>query len=186
MLVSPVARVYAEALFSIARERSQVDEIGQELHEFLKLTRDEPSIARFLESPVIEVSEKVKHLRDALKGRVLDTVADFLCLLVEKRRANALRLIAEAYRSMADDEAGRERVSVTTATELDPAQRRQIEEMLATKLQKRIAVEERIEPSLLGGAVIAIGDKVYDGSIRNRLNQFRKQIMRSGGYANQG
>lgn len=186
MLFDPVARVYAEALFAIAVDESQVGDIGAELHDFVELTRSEPDIARFLDSPVIEATEKIRGLQSALTGRASDTTRDFLCLLVEKRRTGALPLIAEAYRAMADEREGRARVTVTTATALDAPLVEEITKMLTAKLNKKIAVDQMVEPRVLGGAVIAIGDKVYDGSIRNRLSQFRRQIMRSGIHANQG
>jgi F-type H+-transporting ATPase subunit delta len=186
LLFNPVARVYAEALFAIATDKSQVEEIGAELHDFLELTRAEPNIARFMDSPVIDATEKVRALRDALSGRASDTTCDFLCLLVEKGRAASLPSITEAYQAMADEREGRARVTVTTATPLAAPLVEEITKMLTAKLNKKIAIDQTVEPKVLGGAVIAIGDKVYDGSIRNRLSQFRKQIMRSGGYANQG
>ena len=118
MLVDPVARPYAEALFEIAKQQSQVDEIGQELSEFRGLVEREAEMAAFLASPVIEPSVKSGHLRKAIDGRVSDTVANTLCLLVEKGRFAALGRIVDAYLAMADDHAGRVRVSVKTAVPL--------------------------------------------------------------------
>jgi F-type H+-transporting ATPase subunit delta len=186
MLANPVARVYAEAIFAIARERSSVDQTGIEFEDFLAILEESPDIERFLTTPVLEPALKVQHLRRALEGRVSDVVRDFLCLLVERRRTMALRSIVEAFRAMADEYAGRERVSVHTATPLPDSLRLEIESLLRDGLKKQIALEPEIEPAIMGGAVITIGDKVYDGSIRTRLAQFRKQIMRSGGYEAQG
>jgi F-type H+-transporting ATPase subunit delta len=186
MVANPVARVYAEALFGIARDRSTVEDILLELQDFLELVRDNQDIHIFLTAPVIDATVKVGHLKTALAGRVSDPVADFLCLLVEKGRMTALARIVGAYRAMADQYAGRARVSVQTATPLADALRGEIEALLAASLEKQIAIEAEVEPQIMGGAVITIGDKVYDGSIKNRLSQFRKQIMRSGGYETQG
>lgn len=186
LLASPVARVYAEALFGIAQDAGTVDEIGGELRSFLDLARSTPEIERFLSTPVIEPAVKVEHLRRALAGRASDVIADFLCLLVEKRRTGALASIVEAYQALADEHAGRARVSVRTATPLSEGLRREITEALRAQLAKQVVIDEEVEPAILGGAVVAIGDRVYDGSIRNRINAFRRQIMRSGGYEAQG
>jgi F-type H+-transporting ATPase subunit delta len=186
MLASPLARVYSEALFGIAKERGVVDEIGQELQAFLELVSASPDVERFLDTPVLEPSVKVTHLRTALEGRASDVVTDFLCLVVEKRRAGALRSIVEAYHDQADELAGRARVSVRTAAPLPDGLRRELEEVLRSSLDKEIVLEPEVEPALLGGAVVGIGDRLYDGSVRNRISQFRKQIMRSGGYEAQG
>ena len=87
---------------------------------------------------------------------------------------------------VADEHAGRSRISVRTATPLPNSLRKEIDDVLRSALERTILVEAEIDPTLTGGAVVSIGDKVYDGSIRGRLNQFRKQIMRSAGYENKG
>ncbi len=186
MSVNPVARVYAEALFAIAKERSLVDDMGQELEEFLAMIREDREIELFLSSPVLDPTEKVERLKTALSGRMNETVADFLCLLVEKRRIGVLPSVVEAFRSMADEHAGRTRVSVRTASALPDALRSEIGAALKQALEREIVIESDLDPEIMGGAVVSIGDKVYDGSIRGRLKAFRQQIMRSGGYEDQG
>lgn len=186
MLASPVARVYAEALFGIAKDRGEVDATGQELQDFLALVRDNRDIATFLSTPLLEPAVKVGHLRKALDGRCSEMVCDFLCFLVGKRRADALGMIVAAYRDMADRHASRTRVKVRTATPLSEPARAELESVLRKSLSKEVVIDHVLEPEMLGGAIVGIGDKVYDGSVRNRLNQFRKQIMRSGGYEAQG
>ena len=187
MLADPVARVYAEALFGIAKERSVVEEtLAQELEGFHQLVRESTDIQLFLTTPVIEPATKIGHLRPALGGRVSESVEDFLCLLVEKGRMAALGKIVAAFRDMADELANRARVSVRTATPLADPLRDEIAAVLRSSLSKEIAIEAQVQPNIMGGAVITIGDKVYDGSVKNRLSQFRKQIMRSGGYEAQG
>lgn len=186
MLVDPVARPYAEALFEIAKQQSQVDEIGQELSEFRGLVEREAEMAAFLASPVIEPSVKSGHLRKAIDGRVSDTVANTLCLLVDKGRFDALGRIVDAYLSMADEHAGRVRVSVKTAVPMSEALKQELATTLRTGLAKTIELETEVDSDMMGGAMVAIGDKVYDGSLRNQLNRFRQQISRRAGNEDQG
>ena len=186
MLANPVARVYAEALFGISEGAGTTEETLGELEGFVALVNEAPDVAEFLASPVLEPAAKVAHLKKALTGKVSDIVADFICLLTEKRRSQALPAIAQAFRSMADEKAGRTRVSVQSATGLPDSLRAEIESLLRTGLDREIVLEEEVEPALMGGAVITIGDKVYDGSVRNRLRQFRRKITRSRGYEDQG
>ena len=89
MLASPVARVYAEALFGIALDRGEVDATGQELQDLLALVRDNRDIASFLSTPLLEPAVKVGHLRKALDGQCSEMVCDFLCFLVGSRPADA-------------------------------------------------------------------------------------------------
>jgi F-type H+-transporting ATPase subunit delta len=182
----PVARVYTEALLEIAKEKGVVEQTGRELDEIVALLEREPSAARLLESPVIETSAKLQILKSALRGNVDDLVADFLGLLLQKGRFSALPSIAEAYRELADEIAGRARVHVATATPLPPELRAEIKNSVARILAREVVLEDAVEPALVGGAVIRVGDKVYDGSLATRLSRARKQIMRSGGYEDQG
>ncbi|GJM43716.1 MAG: ATP synthase subunit delta [Gemmatimonadota bacterium] len=179
MLASPVARVYAEALFGIAREKSTVDDVAQELEEFRALIDGQPEIAEFLNTPVIEPAVKVAQLKKALAGRATDLVSDFLCLLVQKRRFAAFGMVTEAFRAMADDHAGRMRVSVRSATALSDSLRQELADALGKRLDRTIEIEAETDPELMGGAVVAVGDKVWDGSLKSRLTRFRKQLVRS-------
>jgi F-type H+-transporting ATPase subunit delta len=186
LLASPVARVYSEALFAVALGKGTVTETNGELEAFVGLVRGNPDLEAFLTTPLLEPAVKVAALRRALDGRASDSVADFLCLLVEKHRMPALASIAAAFRDRADDHANRARVGVRTALPLPEAMRREIEDALRSALAREVVVDAEVDPALLGGAVVAVGDRVYDGSIRKRLSAFRKQIMRSGGYEAQG
>jgi F-type H+-transporting ATPase subunit delta len=114
-LADPLGRVYAEALFSIARDRGIVEDVGGELDGLVELSRTHPEIGAFLATPVVETSVKVAALRTALEGRASEVVVDFACLVVEKRRFAAFGRIAEAYRAMADEHAATMRASVRSA-----------------------------------------------------------------------
>jgi len=179
MLANPVGRVYAEALFGLAKEQGRVDGYDEELRGFLAIVKGDRAIAAFLESPVLEPEDKIRILRKALGGAASDTVVDFLCLLVEKRRIDALSVIVEAYGALADEHAHRTRVGVRTATTLAGDLQTEIAAMLREALSREIAIEAETEPALLGGAVVAIGDRVYDGSVRTRLHRFRRNLTRS-------
>lgn len=179
-LADPLGRVYAEAMFSLASDRGVVDDVAAELTDFRKLSEEDPRIGEFLTTPVVEPAVKVTALRAAIEGRVSPVVADFLCLLVEKRRFAAFGRIVDAYVAMADEKAGRMRASVRTAAPLSPALREQIAAVLSDALKSRVELETEVDPSLLGGAVVTVDDRTYDGSLRSRLRRFRKQLTRSG------
>lgn len=179
MLTHPVARVYAEALFDLARERSVPEEVARELEEFRALVRREPELESFLVTPVIEPGTKIERLKRALSGRMSDLVTDFLCLIVERRRFAMFGRIVDAVRTMADEHAGRVRVSVRSAAALSDPLRRELESALEDRLKRTIEIEAQTDPQLMGGAVVRVGDRVWDGSLKARLNGFRKQLVRS-------
>jgi F-type H+-transporting ATPase subunit delta len=179
MLADPVGRVYAEALFGIARDRMVVDDVGAELSDFRRLALDHPEIGSFLSTPVVEPSDKVAALREALEGRVSPLVADFLCLVVEKRRFGAFAAIVDAYRGLADAHAGRLRASLRTAAPVAPALEDEIAAVLGRGSGGLVVLDTEVDPALLGGAVVTVDDRVYDGSLRTRLRRFRQQLIRS-------
>ncbi len=178
-LADPLGRVYAEALFSIARDREVVDEVGAEIAALLELSRAHPEIGAFLETPVVEPAAKVKALSAALEGRVSKLVADFACLIVEKRRFGAFAQVVDAYGSMADEHAGRMRASVKSAAPLAAALREEIASLLGSRLGRRVELDAEVDGALVGGAVVTVDDRVYDGSLRTRLARFRTQLIRS-------
>jgi len=179
---SPVARVYTEALFQIAKANSVVEETGRELEDIQTMFEHDPRTMLFFSSPILAPEAKLGTLRRSLQGNVSDLVIDFLSLLLEKERFEALPMIVQSYREMADEHAGRVRVRIATAVPLGEAMRTEINNAITRGLGREVLLEDETEPALVGGAVVTIGDKVYDGSLSTRLNQIRKQIMRSSGY----
>jgi F-type H+-transporting ATPase subunit delta len=178
-LADPLGRVYAEALFSIARDRSQVEEVGGEIADLVELSRAHPEIGEFLATPVVESAAKVSVLGTAFEGRVSPLVADFVCLVVEKHRFGAFAQVVDAYRTMADEHAGRMRASVRSATALPAAVREEIASLLSREWGRRVELDAETDATLVGGAVVTVDDRVYDGSLRTRLSRFRTQLIRS-------
>ena len=128
---------------------------------------------------MVEPAAKVEALRKSLEGRVSALLADFLCLVVEKRRFDAFPGIVDAYLGMADVHAGRMRASLRTAAPVAAALREEIAAVLSKGIGRRVALDATVDPALLGGAVVTVDDRVYDGSLRSRLLRFRQQLIRS-------
>src|SRR5262249_50473633 len=117
MRKDPVARVYAQALLDVGRDRDRMDALGAQLAEIAADVQAEPKLRTFLESPAVDTQVK-KRVFGALRGRLDDALVNFLCLLVDKNRIGALASIADAYRDLADAAAGRVRVRALTAAAL--------------------------------------------------------------------
>jgi F-type H+-transporting ATPase subunit delta len=181
----PVARVYAQSLLDLARARGDVDAIGADLEQVAAAIAAAPDLRAFVTAPVLDTVPK-KQALEALRGRIDDMLVNFLCLLVDKERIDLLGDIAAAYRDLADVAAGRARVRAATAVPLSADLHRRLEETLRATLQRDCIVEAEVEPELLGGLVLQVGDKLYDGSVRSHLRRVRTAMMRSSGYENQG
>ena len=182
MHTHPVARVYAEALLEVARKRGGIDNLGAQLEEFVSLLGTQPEVRRFLESPVIDSEDKKRAVEDALRGRSDDMVANFIGLLIDKGRIGDLDEISAAYRDLADEAGGRTRVQAATAVPLPDDLRQKLQGLLNQKLRCECVLETEVRPALLGGLVLTIGDRVYDGSVSGRLRRLRESMMRSSGY----
>ena len=109
---------------------------------------------------------------------IIDAVAKFLRLLVEKRRIHHIAQIAEAYQELLDEELGISRAKVVAAIELSPEDQQKLAEALEKVTGQKVIVEMEVDPSIIGGVVARIGDLVLDGSIRAQLEKFKESIRR--------
>jgi F-type H+-transporting ATPase subunit delta len=179
---NPVSRVYAEALFRVAKDRGVVADIDQSLQGLAALLHDNAVFRDFLAAPMINASRKKVAVKAAMQGNIDELLVDFLCLLIDKGRDKALEGVAVQFSALADSHAGRVRIAVKTSQELSQEQRSKLTESLQQILQSECSLETKVEPEILGGMILRIGDKLYDGSVRRQLQLVGDQLMRSSGY----
>jgi len=180
MQKDPVARVYAQALLDLGRDGNRIDALGEDLQQVVSALAADAGLRTFLESPALDPATKKRAL-ESLRGKTDDLVVNFLCLLVDKGRIGSLGAIALAYRDLADEAAGRVRVHATTAVPMDAEQRKRLLDTVHATLKKEIVLETDVQPELVGGLVLHIGDKIYDGSVNRALGRIRNEMTRSSG-----
>lgn len=170
-----VAALYSKALLAAAGDR--VETIVEELEAVVKECLNRfPKLEAALASPRIGEEEKAAML-DRLFGDKLDrTLLNFLKILSRRRRLGALREIQKAATALRDEHLGRLAVTVTSSQKLTEAQKRDITDKLKTSFGKEVALTEKVDPSLLGGIVLRIGDRVYDGSVQGKLQVMRRAV----------
>jgi F-type H+-transporting ATPase subunit delta len=181
MADSAVVRRYARALIDVAEKRGLLEQVGKELDGFQAIMKEQPRFARVLRAPVIAPARKRQLLRATMAGRVSDLTLRFLELLVEKEREEILPEIPDAYRRLAYEIRNIQPVEVTSAVELTAGERGALQDALARRTGKQIDLYERVDPALMGGAIIRIGDTIYDGSVRGQLRRLRKRLLASSG-----
>jgi F-type H+-transporting ATPase subunit delta len=172
-----VARNYAEVLFDIAGRSGQPDRYAELIDAVAAAVQTTPRVQAVLMSPRIPKSEKARFLGAALK----DTPRDFvlwLQALVKRGRQGLLREVASEYLALVDVKMNRVRASVTLARQPDEKLRRTIEENLGRQLDKQVIATYLVEPDILGGAIIRVGDRVLDGSVRRRMTKLRRQLLK--------
>ena len=174
-----VARVYAEALEKSAGD--QADALADELEAVVsEAIAGRPEVVRFLNSAAIHRDEKLPLLASAFEGHTSEIFRRFVGVLNHNRRLDLLPAIAGELRKLRDKAANKVRVRVTAATELDEAQRQKLDATLQRIVRGTPVPTVTVDPDILGGLVVQVGDTVYDTSVRTRLNNLRTYLMASG------
>jgi len=171
-----VARRYATALFAVAGKMGKAAAVQHDLGAIVDARRESPALKRVLESPLVPASEKHAMLDRALAGGDEVTQA-FVHLLVNKRRADVLPAIYEEYVRCADEAAGVARAYVTTAAPLSSTLCDDLSLALTQHLGRPVQMHVNVEPALLGGVSVRVGDTVWDGSVRGALETMREQML---------
>lgn len=172
------AEVYARALFEVASERGVLDTIREQLAQFVDALSTNHSIQTFFFSPYLSTDEKKDGLGRLIEGAE-ETFMSFLETLVERHRMPEIFHIRARYEELWDAEMKRLPVEVTSAVELDDAFVRDIGERIGTQTGNKIELTRVVDPDIVGGIVLRVGDFILDASIRNRLDQLRKQVGRA-------
>lgn len=168
------ARRHAQAVFAIAKEQRTLDVWASEL-DAISAAFGDPTVARALESPRIPLAHKMALLRSSLTS-VSPFALNLAQLLVLKGRVRLASDIAEEYRRLLDASRGIERARVTTAVPLQSDEVAQIGGRLAQIRGRQVSVSHQVDPTIVGGVVARIGDKLMVGSVQARLATLKKQL----------
>ena len=170
-----IARVYAEALFGVAKEKGKLDAIREQLGQFADALKGSRDLQLFFFSPYFSSAEKGDGLKKAITGAEPELV-NFLELLIEKHRMPVIFRMRRQFDSLWDKENKRLGVTVTSAVELDPEVAERIGSEIEEQTGNAVELESRVDPDILGGLVVQVGNMVLDTSIQNRLEKLRKSV----------
>jgi ATP synthase F1 delta subunit len=173
-----VARVYAEALFEVARDKGRLDAIGSDLVQFADAVSGDRELQVFFFSPHFSSAEKVAGLRRGISGADEELV-NFLELLIEKHRMTEIFRIRREFEQLWKKENKRIDVTVTSAVELDPAVVAKVGEEIERQTGQGVELASRVDGEILGGIVLQVGNMVLDASIRSRLEKLRKSVAQA-------
>ena len=178
MANATLARRYAQAIFSLAKDAGHVAEVGRDLQSVRDALADDATVERAFLSPVFQRAQKTRWLSETF-DRKLDPIAlHSLLLLVRKRREALLRPIVEEYAALALTEAGKSALRIESARPLAAGERDRIVARLGRVYDTSFDVSENTEPALLGGVRISIGDVLVDGSVAGRLEQLARELTK--------
>jgi F-type H+-transporting ATPase subunit delta len=172
-----IARNYAETLLTLATRAQNRAAWGKTLDDIAAGVRTDPTLRHFLESPRVSAAQKNEVLSKALGDRIPRLFLNFLRMLVRNRRQMLLPEIATEYRALLDQAEGRVHAAVTVAKPVSEAEIGTISEQLSRVLGRSVIPEIRVNPGIIGGVVVRVGDTVMDGSIRRRLQTLRGKML---------
>jgi F-type H+-transporting ATPase subunit delta len=170
-----VARVYARALFDAASEAGAIEPVGRDLGDFVAALAASASLRDVLADPQVDTSAKQRILAEiSREGQPL--VANTLQLLLERGRFGLVAELSEAYAALAAREADLVKVEVTSAVELTAVAREKITARVAGTAGRRVELSARVDPDIIGGLVLRVGDVIVDGSVQARIRQLRRRL----------
>jgi ATP synthase F1 delta subunit len=175
--VEEIAQVYARSLFEVARDHGQIDEIREQLGEFADALDADRSLTTFFFSPYFSTEEKKEGLHKAIEGAE-PIFLNFLELLLEKHRMPVIHRVRRDYDALWREENKLLPVQVTSAIDLDEEIVKHLADRIAEQTDRKIELTTTVEPDILGGIVLRVGNSILDASIRSRLEQLRRQVAR--------
>ena len=170
-----IAEVYARALFEVAKEHGLLDAVRDDLTAFAQALSDNRQFAVFFFSPYFSTEEKKDGLKRAVTGAE-PVFMNFLEALIERHRMPAIFRIRARYEAMWDDANQLLPVQVTSAIELDEQTVQEIGERIGQQTGRKVELSSSVDSGILGGIVLRVGNFILDASIRNQLNQLRKEL----------
>ena len=174
-----VARRYADALIELAVESNKIEEFGADLASFAEVMQaHDGMLGQFLSSPVFTTEEREAVLTELFPKLSIDPMIKNLLKVVNgNARFPIFQTLVEQYSLLADEKSGRIRVNVATAEPLTPQLESEIQAALEKATGKKVLIEHHIDPSLIGGMVAKVGSKIYDSSLKTRLERLKNSLI---------
>ena len=173
-----IAQVYARSLFEVAKEHDKLDTVREQLGAFTDTLNDNREVAIFFFSPYFATDEKKAGLKRMITGAE-PIFMNFLEALLERHRMPAIFRIRATYEQMWEEENRLLPVQVTSAVELDEQTVNSVGERIGQQTGRKIELSSEVDDSIIGGIVLRVGNVILDASIRNRLEQLRKQVAQA-------
>ncbi|MEX2459752.1 MAG: F0F1 ATP synthase subunit delta [Paenibacillaceae bacterium] len=168
-----VAKRYAKALFELAKEKNEAAQVEADLQAIVTSIQVNVDLQKFLSHPNIDASKKTALLDTLFQGKVSDSVLNTVSLLVDRRREGILQELLTDYIKIANEALSQAKAIVSTPIALSEVESQHIAASFSQLTGKKIQVQQVIDPSLLGGIQVRIGDRLYDGSLSGKLQRLQ-------------
>lgn len=176
MIKGAVAARYAQALFDVARDNNRINETENELRGFMRLLDESREMQQVLYNPQIPVELKKEIIREAFGQELSGITLNFICLVMDRHREVFLKGIADHFIVLANETRNIVEVEVTTALALSVVHKVNLMQVLAKMTGKEIRIRYQVDPDIIGGMVVRMGERVIDGSIKRQLERLKDSI----------
>lgn len=177
--MSAVAKRYAQALYEVASEQQAIDKTEAELVQITDVINQSEELNMLLTHPKVTAQEKKEIINELFGGKASETTLNFLNLLFERGREEELHNIAKHFTDLSNEARGYAEATVITAKPLTEDELQKVAEQFGQKVNKKLRVTTKVDPSIVGGIIVRIGDRLYDGSIKGKLARFTQQIKQA-------
>ncbi|PKM78821.1 MAG: F0F1 ATP synthase subunit delta [Firmicutes bacterium HGW-Firmicutes-15] len=179
MLNKSVARRYAEAFFSIAQEANKIDDYQAELEKVVRSIEEIEGLNKYFAHPLVPTNDKKDIANQLFASAVSPVTLNFLLLVLDKKRQTYLELIYREYEEMADESHGIKKAEIISAMAVGDEEVNALAQTLSQSTGKTIQLKLTIDPALLGGVKIRMGDKIIDASIAKKLEMLKKNLKQA-------
>ncbi|WP_058486017.1 F0F1 ATP synthase subunit delta [Defluviitalea phaphyphila] len=171
-----IAKRYSKALFDLAIERDTLDEFENQVEIVYQILTNNKEYIQILQNPRVLMEEKIKLIKEAFSSKVLDEIMGLLILVVKKNREEYLLDILNTFLEEVKKYKGIVKAVVISAVPLNSEQISRIREKLTYSLKKNIQIDTQIDPSIIGGLKIRVGDRILDSSIKGKLDSLKTRL----------
>ncbi len=178
MLSQEVAKIYANALLLSVVEKGMIDVAYDQFSSLQELIAKDKSLVIFLSAPQVVDENKLSLIRTVFSSRLEKLFVEFLVVLVDKNRVNFLPEIIDEFTRLVEAKRGIGRVSVITAVALLDDERIKLKDKMQKKTNLEIILEEKVDPSIIGGMIIILHNEIIDGSVSHGLNAVEEQLAK--------
>ncbi|WEG13111.1 F0F1 ATP synthase subunit delta [Pullulanibacillus sp. KACC 23026] len=174
-----IAKRYAQALFDVAKERSTVDAVEEQLQVIQQTVKESKDLNTMLNHPRIKGEDKKAVLEQIFKDEVNAEVLNLLKVLVDRGRESLLNDLSESYTAIANEARGIVDMYVTTAEPLSQEDEDKLSKSFGNVLNKQLRIHSKVDAGVIGGVLVRIGNRVYDGTLAGKLTRFHQEMKAS-------
>ena len=175
--ITPVAKAYAQSLLDLANQQNKGQAIAQELEQLGKAIESDHRFENFFSNPAISEQDRGSVLEKAFRGRISDLLVNTLQVMNRKNRLKLLRQVSEGYVELLQQQQGIIEVDLFVAQRLTPDQLEEARKKVSAALRREAVVHQYVDPSLIGGLLIRVEDRLLDASVRAQLRAVRRQLL---------